>query len=73
MKEQIKFHGIDSFGRPVFRSLKYPRNFFGSVTKLVRTKEDVDSIAECDLCFFGNSFNCEPMGTESASTLEIIK
>jgi hypothetical protein len=72
MKEQVRFYGIDSFGRPVFRSLQHPRNFFGSVDRLCRTPEEANKIEAMDLCFFGNSFDCEPMGT-AADNLEVIK
>ena len=71
MKEQIKFYGIDSWSRPIFRSVQHPRNFFGSVTKLISSIEDSKNITEFDLCFFGNRFDCEPMGT-TAKNIEII-
>lgn len=69
-KEEVRFYGIDSWSRPIFRSTKYPRNFFGSVTKLCN-KEDIKNIIEFDLCFFGNSFDCEPMGTP-ANNIKIV-
>lgn len=72
MKEKVKFYGIDSFDRPVFRSITNPSNFFGSVDRLCRTREDVDKIEAKDLCFFGNSFDCEPMGT-AADNLEVTR
>jgi len=71
--EEIKFYGIDSWSRPVFRSKKYVRNFFGSVTKLCNNKEDAEKITEFDLCFFGNSFDCEPMGTPAKDIKIVIE
>ncbi len=70
--EEVKFYGIDSWSRPIFRSIKHPRNFFGSVTKLCSNEKEAKKITEFDLCFFGNSFDCEPMGT-LASNIKIIK
>ena len=72
--EPIKFECIDYFNRPVFKSVKN-RNRFGSVDKLFShgdTEADVlREVTEADLCFFGTSRNCEPMGT-SAGNVEII-
>ena len=72
--EKIKFRGIDSWNRPVFKSLER-KNFYGSVNKLFdmdATKEEVlKKVSEFDLCFFGNFFGCEPMGTP-AEHIEIV-
>lgn len=72
--EQIQFEGIDSFNRPVFKSLCL-RNRFGSVDKLfslsATEQEVLKTVAETDLCFFGTSFGCEPMGT-SADGIKIV-
>jgi len=71
MKEKIKFYGIDSWNRPIFKSLDR-KNYYGSVDRLCSTKEEIEKITEFDLCFFGNSFDCEPMGTP-ATNIEIVK
>lgn len=75
MKEEIRYEGIDGWNRPVFKSVKY-RNRFGSVHKLFSlnaTKEEVlREITEEDLCFFGTSFGCEPMGN-TVSDIIIVK
>ena len=66
--ELIKFRGVDYFNRPVFRSITHKRNFYGCTYRLFAydaTEDDVlDEIDERDLCFFGNSFGCEPEGWE---------
>jgi len=63
--EPVRFEGIDDFNRPIFKSIQF-RNRFGSVNKLFdygATEEEVlKTITEADLCYFGTSFNCEPMG-----------
>lgn len=75
-KEQVQFYGIDSFGRPVFRSLKFKKNFFGSTDILFddeATEEEVlAKIKAEDLLFFGSYFGCEPMGVWSMVSLEIV-
>ena len=72
--EQVKFEGIDSWNRPVFKSVKY-RNRFGSVNELfghdASEKEVLDKVSDSDLCFFGTSFGCEPMGTP-ADNIKIV-
>ncbi len=74
--EKVKFAGIDNWNRPIFRSTQYPKNFFGSISKLFNhdtSREEVlNSVLESDLCFFGNSFGCEPMGTP-AIKIEIVR
>lgn len=68
--DQIKFKGIDGWNRPVFKSLKF-KNFFGSLDKLFSddaTEEEVlKTVGVDDLCFFGNTFGCEPMGTNAVN------
>jgi hypothetical protein len=76
MTEQVKFKGIDGWNRPVFQSLKFDKNFFGSVDKLfddqATEQEVLQEIEPKDLVFFGNHFGCEPMGDQSSTELEII-
>jgi len=69
-KEKLKevflhFHGIDYFNRPVFKEIN-KNNFYGSVTKIYPWNDNGNSISSDikseDLVYFGNSFNCEPMG-----------
>ena len=67
-KESVKliFVGIDSWNRPVFKA-KNERAYFGSVNELFSeeaTEEEVlKKVDIFDLCYLGNSFGCEPMGT----------
>ncbi len=74
--EKITFVGIDSWNRPIFRSIDFPRNFFGATDILFSFEADeaevLSKISVKDLTYFGNKFGCEPMGT-AASGLVIIK
>lgn len=75
IKREIKFEGIDDWNRPVFRAVN--SNYrFGSVEILFPYGESEESVlkkvSEKHLCYFGNSFNCEPMGT-GVENLKIIK
>jgi len=76
MKERVKFAGIDGWNRPIFRSVDFPRNFFGSTDVLFALDapayEVLAKVSERDLTFFGNKFGCEPMGTP-AKGIEIIR
>lgn len=85
--KMVKFRGIDSFNRPVFVSVESPNCFYGSTDILFgyhSTEEEVLSkITEEDLCYFGSSFDCEPMGTpaghikiqrpEAATTTRVVE
>lgn len=63
---RLIFKGIDSWNRPVWKAPDSPE-YFGSVTQLFNwgtPEEDVlKLVSTYDLCYFGISFNCEPMGT----------
>lgn len=70
--EQIKliFVGIDSWNRPVWRDPdKSQRAYFGDVNNLFgyeATEEEVRAKIKdvYGLCYFGDHFGCEPMGTD---------
>lgn len=74
--EKVKFVGIDSFNRPIFRSIDFPRNHFGATDVLFSFEADenevLSRISAKDLTYFGNKFDCEPMGTP-ATGLIIVK
>ena len=74
LMKKIKFEGIDNWNRPVFKA-KDSRERFGCIHELFdydATEMDVLSkVNEEDLCYFGNSFNCEPMGTNPGKHIEI--
>jgi len=76
MNERVTFTGIDGWNRPVFRSVDFPRNFFGSTDVLFGLEateaEVLEKVAEHDLTFFGHKFGCEPMGTP-AKGIEITR
>ena len=71
MSERIKFHGVDSHNRPVFKSLDRKKTFYGCTDKLFSVDatevEVLRQVKEEDLCFFGFQFGCEPMGTASTN------
>jgi len=73
---EIKFAGIDEWNRAVFVSIEKPKRYYGSVTKLFNYDAAQDIVLkelfEDDLCYFGDSFGCEPMGT-LAGNLKIVK
>lgn len=73
---RIQFAGIDSWNRPVFRSLDKPYKYYGSVVILFdyedTEKTVLEKIDEESLCYFGEVFGCEPMGT-NAGNIKIIK
>lgn len=72
---KIQFEGIDDWNRPVFKAVD-SRERFGCIHELFNYEateiEVLNKIGELDLCYFGNSFGCEPMGT-NAGNIEIIK
>lgn len=74
--EKVTFVGIDSFNRPIFRSIDFPRNYFGATDVLFSFEADefevLSKISTEDLTYFGNKLGCEPMGT-SVNGLIIVK
>ena len=61
----LKFVNIDSNNRPIFKDdLK---NYYGSTYKLfpyeTSGKEVLKTVTIDDITYFGNHFDCEPMGT----------
>jgi len=75
MTVKVKFEGIDSWNRPVFKSL-LSKSRYGSVDILFdyNTTElkVLEKINEDNLLFFGDSFGCEPMG-DTVTNLEIVR
>lgn len=75
MTIKIKFVGIDGFNCPIFKQVA-SRSHFGSTDKLFSDDADesevLKTVSEEDLCYFGNSFGCEPMGTR-AGDIEILR
>lgn len=67
----VKFEGIDSWYRPVFKSTT-SKTRYGSTGMLCDNKEDAkQKITEDDLEYFGQKFDCEPWGSKPANTLKI--
>ncbi len=77
---KIKFVNIDSWNRPIYKDEH--NNYYGSTDKLFPYEESentVNSYFKDDpnfhLCYFGNHFDCEPMGTpiNKNTVLEIVQ
>ncbi|RLD59817.1 MAG: hypothetical protein DRI97_00010 [Bacteroidetes bacterium] len=64
---QLIFVGIDSWNRPVWKAPDQ-RAYFGSVNELFdyeSTEEEVlKKVDTYGLCYMGDHFGCEPMGTD---------
>ena len=64
-RQQLKFEGVDDWNRPIFKD--HNNNRFGDIDNLFNwgdTFEIVTSkISEKHICYFGDRFGCEPMGT----------
>lgn len=63
---RLIFVGVDSWNRPVWKAPDQ-KAFYGSVNELFNYGETEENILKkvdtYDLCYFGDSFDCEPMGT----------
>lgn len=65
--DQVKliFVGIDGWNRPVWKAPDQ-RAYYGSVNKLFDYSDTEETVLKqvdtYDLCYFGDSFGCEPMG-----------
>lgn len=74
--ERVQFHGIDSFNRPVFKSLDKLHHFYGDTGTLfdygATEAEVLARVTVDELCYFGSRFDCEPYGTP-VNNLEIVK
>lgn len=74
---KIKFRGIDSWNRPVYKVLAETPYYIGDVAKLfdfTDTKETVDAYYKNnlkELVYFGEHFDCEPMGTPLAKDIQL--
>lgn len=66
-KHQLKFVGIDNWNRPVWKAPD-KKEYYGDVCNLFSyeaTEEEVrEKVTIYDLCYFGDHFGCEPMGTD---------
>lgn len=74
--ERVKFLAIDSWNRPIFKSLDKKRTFYGCPYRLfshgAKESEVLKALDENDLTYFGSFFDCEPMGT-MVEGLEIVR
>ena len=71
----VTYENIDDWNRPVFKSIK-SRSRFGSLDILFPYQEGEETVltnvSGKDLLYFGNRFNCEPMGESTEEPIEII-
>jgi hypothetical protein len=70
----VEYVNIDERNRAVFKDIN-KKEYYGA-TDITFPYDEAESevkkkVTEKDLTYFGNSFNCEPMGTE-ASNIVII-
>lgn len=79
---KVKFAGIDSWGRPVFKAVELKNCYIGDVNHLFRgnqTEEEVlkfyaDLELSKTLIYFGGYFDCEPEGDPLSSwIIEIVR
>ena len=72
----IEFKGIDFWSRPVF-FCEWNKCYYGSTDKLFSegaTEDDVlKELDDIDICFFGDSFGCEPMGSNPKYPVQFVK
>ena len=72
---EVKFAGIDDWNRPVFKATDTNKHY-GSTDILFdygSSQDDVLKIIEAsNLLYFGDSFNCEPFGSEPEIVLNIV-
>lgn len=74
--KQVKFYGIDSWNRPIFKATT-ASVFFGSTDILfdfgATEAEVLEKVRGDQLEYFGTAFDCEPMGVIPPYDLEIVK
>lgn len=72
---QVAFHGVDSWGRPVFKDIE-SKSFYGDTDNLFNCysteQEILESVTAKDLIYFGSKFDCEPLGTLPSDNIEIL-
>jgi hypothetical protein len=63
---RLVFVGVDSWNRPVWKAPN-EKAYYGSVNQLFDYNDNEETILKrvdtYDLCYFGESFGCEPMGS----------
>lgn len=75
-KRQLKFEGINDWNCPIFKD--HNNNRYGDTENLFKwgsTFEMVIArISEKDICYFGDTFDCEPMGTSiNPDKIKLVK
>ena len=71
---EVQYVGIDSWNRPVFKGDN--NAYYGSTDKLypvgAAESEVLTNLTVEDLEYFGQEFDCEPMGTRPSQPLVIV-
>lgn len=71
---KIKFEGIDTWNRPIFKDIHSTARYGSTDIRFnysATERKVCTSLIATDLCYFGNSFNCKPLGLP-VDNLEII-
>ena len=72
---EIKFEDFDNWDRPIFKDIN-SQDRYGSLDiwfkGFVTTEMVLNNITEDDLTYFGNTFNCKPIGTP-VKNIKIIR
>lgn len=77
MDLEIKFKGIDSWNRPIYKVID-KNVYLGSVCTLFDysiDKSEIDNYFKdnlSELCIFGDTFDCEPLGTDIKKDINLI-
>ncbi|MDA0145967.1 hypothetical protein OCT63_17210 [Vibrio sp. RW] len=75
MMKKVQFVGIDSFNRPIFKSMT-DKAHYGSTETLfsydATESEVLEKVGANDLSYFGSRFDCEPMGVKPQQPLVIV-
>ena len=74
---KIKFRGLDDWYRPIYKVLVELPYYIGSTNKLFDYADPVSKIDDYfekhpeELVYFGEHFNCEPMGQPLADDIKL--
>jgi hypothetical protein len=73
--KKVQFVGVDSFNRPIFKSMTDKAHYGSTETLFSYDATESEVLAKIDangLSYFGTRFDCEPMGTKPQQPLVII-
>lgn len=71
----VKFKGIDSWGRPVFKDTE-TNHYYGDTDTLfpqeAKELEVIEKVSAKNLVYFGHHFGCEPHGSLPLEIIRIV-